>query len=155
MQEASGNTQGRMKERMGDETQDASRSEIGQAFAQGEKGEQYSNECERWSRPSSIQEQQPMQTDTIFRQSEQDVLQGLHSSREGLSQQEAHERQAIYGSNLFERSQPSALRILGRQVKSSLVYLLFFACLFCFFLQDISDGIIITTILFINTILGV
>lgn len=95
-----------------------------------------------------------MHTYNIFWQSEHDVLEGLRSSREGLSQHEADERRATYGSNLFERSQPTALRILGRQVKSSLVYLLFIADLFCFLLRDISDGIIIAILLVINATLG-
>lgn len=89
-----------------------------------------------------------------FLQPAQDVLQELHFSCEGLSQQEADTRRTLYGFNRLERSQPTALRILRRQVKSSLVYLLFVACLFCFLLQDMSDGIIIATILVINTILG-
>jgi magnesium-transporting ATPase (P-type) len=39
-------------------------------------------------------------------------------------------------------------------VKSSLVYLLFIASAFSFFLQDLSDGTIIAVILLINTLLG-
>lgn len=85
---------------------------------------------------------------------EQKVLEQLHSSEEGLSQVEADKRRAEYGSNVLEKSKNTAIRILGRQVKSSLVYLLAFASVFSFALGDISDGIIIAVILLINTLLG-
>ena len=95
-----------------------------------------------------------MQTRNILSQPEQDVLQELHSSLAGLSQQEADARWTIYGPNVLERGKNTAIRILGRQVKSALVYLLVFACVFCFVLQDISDGAIIAVILVMNTALG-
>src|SRR5215470_6208906 len=85
---------------------------------------------------------------------EQKVLEQLHSSEEGLSQDEADKRRAEYGPNVLEKSKNTAIRILGRQVKSSLVYLLAFASVFSFALGDISDGIIIAVILLINTLLG-
>lgn len=44
--------------------------------------------------------------------------------------------------------------ILGRQLKSSLIYLLAFASVFSFVLRDFSDGSIITVILVINASLG-
>lgn len=95
-----------------------------------------------------------MQTRNILSQPEQDVLQELDSSLAGLSQQEADARWTIYGPNALERGKNTAIRILGRQVKSALVYLLVFACVFCFVLQDISDGAIIAVILVMNTALG-
>lgn len=95
-----------------------------------------------------------MQMHDILTQSEQDVLQDLHSSHEGLSQQQADERRATYGPNVLERGKQTAVRILLRQMKSSLVYLLAFACVFCFLFQDVSDGTIIALLLVINTLLG-
>ena len=85
---------------------------------------------------------------------EQKVLEQLHSSEEGLNQGEADKRRATYGPNVLEKGKNTAIRILGRQLKSSLVYLLAFASVFSFFLKDISDGIIIAVILLINTFLG-
>lgn len=85
---------------------------------------------------------------------EQNVLELLHSSEVGLSQNEADRRRATYGLNVLEKSKNTAIRILGRQLKSSLVYLLAFASVFSFFLQDFSDGTIIAVILLINTLLG-
>jgi P-type Mg2+ transporter len=85
---------------------------------------------------------------------EQSVLGQLHSSSDGLSQREADERRATYGLNVLQKGKNIALRILGRQLKSSLIYLLVFASIFCFILQDFSDGVIIAVILLINTLLG-
>jgi magnesium-transporting ATPase (P-type) len=85
---------------------------------------------------------------------EQNVLELLHSSEEGLSQSEADRRRTTYGLNVLEKSKNTAIRILGRQLKSSLVYLLVFASVFSFFLRDSSDGSIIAAILLINTLLG-
>ena len=48
---------------------------------------------------------------------------------------------------MLEKGKNTALRILGRQLKSSLVYLLVFACVFSFILRDFSDGIIIVFLL--------
>jgi Mg2+-importing ATPase len=78
----------------------------------------------------------------------------LHSSEEGLHQSEADARRVTYGPNELKKSKNTALRILGRQLKSSLIYLLVFASVLCFFLKDISDGVIIAVILLINTCLG-
>ena len=81
----------------------------------------------------------------------QQVLEQLHSSLEGLSSSEAETRHATYGFNVLKKSKHTALNVLGRQVKSSLIYLLAFASVFSFFLGDLSDGIIIAVILLINT----
>jgi Mg2+-importing ATPase len=95
-----------------------------------------------------------MDNQNILLLSEQSVLEQLHSSAQGLSQSQADERRTAYGLNVLEKGKNTALRILGRQLKSSLVYLLVFACVFSFILRDFSDGIIIAIILLINTLLG-
>ena len=84
----------------------------------------------------------------------QQVLAQLHASLEGLSSSEAEARRATSGPNVLTKSKHTALGILGRQLKSSLIYLLAFASIFSFVLGDLSDGIIIAVILVINTSLG-
>ena len=86
--------------------------------------------------------------------SAQNVLEQLHSSEEGLCQSEVEKRRVTYGFNVLKRSHTMALRTLIRQVKSPLIYLLVVASILCFFLNDITDGIIIAVILLINTLLG-
>jgi Mg2+-importing ATPase len=84
----------------------------------------------------------------------QQVLEQLRTSPEGLSSSEAEKRGAISGLNVLTKSKHTALGVLGRQLKSSLIYLLAFASIFSFVLGDLSDGIIIAVILLINTSLG-
>jgi Mg2+-importing ATPase len=84
----------------------------------------------------------------------QQALEQLHTSLEGLNQSEAERRHATSGLNVLTKSKHTALGILVRQLKSSLIYLLAFASIFSFALGDLSDGIIIAVILVINTSLG-
>jgi len=74
---------------------------------------------------------------------------------DGLSASTAMDRLNKYGYNVFSSGpKHSAYKLLARQFKSSLVYLLVAAGILSFALQDISDGIVITAILLINTSLG-
>jgi P-type Mg2+ transporter len=82
------------------------------------------------------------------------ALEQLQASPEGLSSSEAEKRRATSGLNVLTKSKHTALDVLLRQLKSSLVYLLAFASIFSFVLGDLSDGIIIAVILVINTSLG-
>ncbi len=84
----------------------------------------------------------------------QQAIEQLQASPAGLSSSEAEKRRAISGRNVLKKSKHTALGILGRQLKSSLVYLLAFASVFSFALRDFSDGSIIAVILLINTSLG-
>src|SRR5215469_15579184 len=86
--------------------------------------------------------------------SAQQALEQLQASPEGLSSSEAEKRRASSGLNVLTKSKHTALDVLVRQLKSSLVYLLAFASIFSFVLGDLSDGIIIAVILVINTSLG-
>jgi Mg2+-importing ATPase len=95
-----------------------------------------------------------MEKQAVASLSGQQVLAQLHASLEGLSSSEAEACCATSGPNVLTRSKHTALGILGRQLKSSLIYLLAFASVFSFALGDLSDGLIIAVILLINTSLG-
>ncbi len=95
-----------------------------------------------------------MEKEEIRTHSGNEILEQLNSSPEGLSRMEVDKRRALYGFNVLTKGKHTALGILGRQLKSSLVYLLAFACVFSFILGDRSDGTIIAVILVINTALG-
>ena len=86
--------------------------------------------------------------------SPQQALEQLHTSLDGLSSSEAEQRRAQYGPNVLTKSKHTALSVLVRQVKSSLIYLLAAASIISFAQGDLSDGIIIAVILVINTSLG-
>lgn len=71
----------------------------------------------------------------------QQVLEELHSSPDGLSQAEAESHRATSGFNTLTKSRHTALDVLGRQLKSSLIYLLAIASIVSFAIGDLSDGI--------------
>ena len=84
----------------------------------------------------------------------QDVLQRLHSTREGLSDREAEERFTTYGPNQLEEQKPlSGWRILGMQLKGFFNIVLYFACLVAGLTGRWTDAVFIGIILVINTIL--
>lgn len=78
----------------------------------------------------------------------------LTTSVSGLDTQEANRRVLTYGENAFKKSTTTAVQIFVKQFKSSLVYLLAIAAALSFLLTDVSDGIVITIVLLINTLLG-
>lgn len=79
----------------------------------------------------------------------------LKTSPKGLTSSEANNRLALYGKNVLKgEHKGNALKILLRQFKSPLIYLLLAAGIVSFLLQDLNDGFVITIILVINTSLG-
>jgi len=87
-----------------------------------------------------------------FNQSE--LISALNTSPDGLSQKEAEKRLLAQGPNVLGKKSANALIVLGRQLKSSLVYLLVVASALSFGIKDYTDGTIILIILSINTSLG-
>jgi len=79
----------------------------------------------------------------------------LHTTTDGLSEDEAKARLNKHGLNVFKNnSKKSVLDLILEQFKSSLIYLLIIATLLSFLLKDIGDGLVILVILIINTGLG-
>lgn len=79
----------------------------------------------------------------------------LGSSIEGLSSVEANQRLANYGLNVLKSNSKSRLsKLLIKQFKSSLIYLLIAACIISLAIKDFNDAIVIAVILLINTGLG-
>lgn len=72
----------------------------------------------------------------------------------GLTESEVNERLKQYGENVLKKDENSFFRILGKQFKSSLIYLFIVAALLSFFLHDFTDSIVITVILLLNASLG-
>lgn len=96
-----------------------------------------------------------MSKDTAEQLSPAMLMSSLGTSSSGLSANEASRRLVQYGRNLLKsESKRSVLNLLGKQFKSSLVYLLLLASLLSFALRDVNDGIVITVILVINAGLG-
>ena len=95
-----------------------------------------------------------MEKDEIAGLPAQQALEQLHTSLEGLSQAEAESHRGTSGLNVLTKSGHTALDVLVRQLKSSLIYLLAVASIVSFAIRDLSDGIIIAVILVINVLLG-
>lgn len=91
----------------------------------------------------------------VKQQSIECLKENLQASTDGLTSAEASRRLAVYGHNsLHAASRTSALKLLSKQFKNSLIYLLLFACVVSFLLKDLNDGLVIAVILIINTGLG-
>ncbi len=84
-----------------------------------------------------------------------ELADSLKSSTSGLSTSEVKNRQAQYGFNILKNeARRGAIKLLAKQFKSPLVYLLVIASALSFILKDLNDGIVIAAILIINTGLG-
>ncbi|MFY9566445.1 MAG: cation-translocating P-type ATPase [Nitrososphaeraceae archaeon] len=85
----------------------------------------------------------------------QQVLENLNSHVGGLSELESKERLQKYGLNeIGKEKQRSPLFTLIKQLKDSLVLILFVAAFISFILGEITDGIIIIAILVMTAIVG-
>jgi Mg2+-importing ATPase len=84
-----------------------------------------------------------------------DLLEGLHTSREGLTEAEARQRLERFGANTLKaRKHAGVLSLLLSQYKSPIILLLLFACLLSFALANHVDALIILAILLVSGLLG-
>ena len=95
-----------------------------------------------------------MHKDETLKLGWENFLAKLHTSTNGLTENEVKKRLFEYGPNVLKKNNISTLRVFARQFKSSLIYILIVASLIAFLIKDYSDGIIIIVILAINTTLG-
>jgi P-type Mg2+ transporter len=84
-----------------------------------------------------------------------DLLASLHTSREGLSGEEARRRLEQYGPNTISREKSrGSLSLFLSQFRSAIILLLLFATAVSFFLGDRTDAVIILAIILVSAILG-
>jgi Mg2+-importing ATPase len=84
-----------------------------------------------------------------------DVLRKLDTNPAGLSADEARERLKTYGPNLLQaRKKRTTIRLLLNQFKSPIIIILVFASVLSAFLGDLTDAIIILTIIVFSALLG-
>src|ERR1051326_424155 len=84
-----------------------------------------------------------------------EMLQQLHTAKEGLTTDEAKDRLARYGSNLLKSPKRSdVFTLLLAQFKSPLILILFFATGLSFFLHETVDAFIILAIVLVSGLLG-
>ena len=73
----------------------------------------------------------------------------------GLSSEEVQKRLEKYGPNeLMEQRNKSVFKIFLKQFQSPLIYLLLVASVIAFFLKEMSDGLVILVVVFLNSIVG-
>lgn len=83
------------------------------------------------------------------------VLETLNTSPGGLSSDEAHKRLKKAGHNiLYRRRKESAIQILIRQLINPLIYILLAATVLAIVMGKITDGVVILSVIIINTIIG-
>ena len=96
-----------------------------------------------------------MNRDSVQKQTTEELVQNLKSSTNGLSDQEAKTRLNSHGLNILKNESRSTIaKLIFGQFKSALILLLVIASILSFALSNYGDGIIILTILIINTGLG-
>ena len=84
-----------------------------------------------------------------------DVLNSLHSSETGLSEEEALVRLGNYGSNsLPEQKTRGIFSIFVSQFLSPLISVLMGAAVIVLFMGEIADGLIIFFVLLFNAVVG-
>ena len=84
-----------------------------------------------------------------------EVIKQLESSEKGLSSDEAKERIRKYGENRIQRKkEESIFTLLWRQVNNPLIWVLIGSSLLAVVLGKITDGLVVFSVVVINTIIG-
>jgi magnesium-transporting ATPase (P-type) len=84
-----------------------------------------------------------------------EVIKQLESTEKGLSSEEAKERISKYGENRIQRKkEESIFTLLWRQVNNPLIWVLIGSSLLAVVLGKITDGLVVFSVVVINTIIG-
>lgn len=84
-----------------------------------------------------------------------EVFENLHTSKQGLTQNEAKKRLAKYGKNEIKQiNRLKPLKIFLRQFKSFIIYILIFAIILSLLIQSYLDAIVIGVLVIINSLIG-
>jgi len=85
----------------------------------------------------------------------EDVFEKTDSSEKGLNFSESKKRLKKYGTNLLQTKTSETIpRILLRQLKNPIVYVLLLSAVLAFSLKKIIDGSVILSVVILNTIIG-
>jgi magnesium-transporting ATPase (P-type) len=86
---------------------------------------------------------------------EEEILDHLESSRNGLTPDEVERRQEEYGRNVFPEAEPLPLwRIILDQFLSPLIYILLIAGVISLFIGEVAEAIFILVVVLLNASLG-
>lgn len=96
-----------------------------------------------------------MEAKDIYKLSVDDIFKKFNASTEGLSDEEALQRQKIYGKNKLEVKQKNKLlNDFLNQFKDLLILILIISGLISIFLESYRDAVVLFTIVIINAIIG-
>jgi Mg2+-importing ATPase len=82
------------------------------------------------------------------------VFDDLHTSAQGLTQEEAKQRLATYGPNRLQQTVTTAWTIFINQIKNPFIFMFVFIALLYFFTQQYTESIILIIIMIVNTVIG-
>ncbi|HEX5669168.1 MAG TPA: HAD-IC family P-type ATPase, partial [Chitinophagaceae bacterium] len=83
------------------------------------------------------------------------VFELLNSSRSGLSEEDAIQRQQQYGANLLTKKKGnSVLKLIWQQLSSPLIYVLLAATALALLMGKATDAFVILAVVLINTLIG-
>ena len=87
---------------------------------------------------------------------ESEIFQQLHTSADGLSDSEAQQRLQSYGPNELEEDKgPSLWKLILKQLRSPLIYILIGASVLSLVMQHYTDAGVILFVIVFNTMLGI
>ncbi|UCH42026.1 MAG: HAD-IC family P-type ATPase [Gammaproteobacteria bacterium] len=100
-------------------------------------------------------EPHPDGLDQLHARSAEQILSNLSATKLGLTQAEAAVRLQRYGPNaLPKKTPPGVIQVFINQFKSPLIYVLVAAALVSLMIEEYSDAIFISAVLFLNAIIG-
>lgn len=84
-----------------------------------------------------------------------EVLRQMECSQNGLSSDEAKKRLAEFGPNQIKRKKKDGpLQLLWRQINNPLIWVLLGSCALAMALGKLTDGLVVLSVVVINTIIG-
>ena len=91
-----------------------------------------------------------------YTKSSTDILEELNSKKEGLEEKEVTKRIEKYGYNEIEAKKPKTiLEMVIDGLKDKMILILLLASILSFILGELAEGVVILTIIFINSLISI
>ena len=90
-----------------------------------------------------------------YSKSKESIFNELKTSEQGLTTEQAKQRLKKYGKNILKKTHKlRPLKIFIQQFNSFLIYILIFAAIVSFLINHFIDGIVISAIIILNSLIG-
>ena len=91
-----------------------------------------------------------------YTKSSKDILEELSSKKDGLNEKEVTKRLEKYGYNEIEAKKPKTiLEMVIDGLKDKMILILLLASILSFILGEVAEGVVILTIIFINSLISI